>query len=264
MYEERHNEGQRMQLKETTAVVTGAASGLGAATAEALARHGVHVVGLDLAGAIERVGVSSDRIRYTAADVTSEDDVARALASLAGNPPLRLVVNCAGIAPAQRILSKKGVHDLETFQRTLNINLIGTFNVMRLAAEVMAAHDPVDESGQRGLIVNTASVAAYEGQIGQIAYAASKGGIVSMGITAARDLARNGIRVNTIAPGIFETPLLAGLGPEVNASLAAAIPFPARLGRPDEYAQLVMMLAEHDYLNGETIRMDGAIRMGPS
>lgn len=253
-----------MKLENMTALVTGAASGLGAATAEALAGRGVHVLGLDLADSIDQVGTSSDLIRYIAADVISEDDVAVALEALDEYPPLRLVVNCAGIAPAQRILSKKGVHDLETFQRTLNINLVGTFNVMRLAAEVMAAQEPVDESGQRGLIVNTASVAAYEGQIGQIAYAASKGGIVSMGITAARDLARNGIRVNTIAPGIFETPLLTKLGPEVNASLAAAIPFPARLGRPDEFAQLVMMLAEHDYLNGETVRMDGAIRMGPS
>lgn len=253
-----------MKLERMTALVSGVASGLGAATAEALARRGVNVLGLDLPGAIERVGTSSKLIHYAAADVTSENDVAAALASLGEERPLRLVVNCAGIAPAQRILSKNGVHDLETFQRTLNINLVGTFNVMRLAAEAMAAQEPVDESGQRGLIVNTASVAAYEGQIGQIAYAASKGGIVSMGVTAARDLARNGIRVNTIAPGIFETPLLAGLGPEVNASLAVAIPFPARLGRPDEYAQLVMMLAEHDYINGETIRMDGAIRMGPS
>ncbi len=253
-----------MKLENMTALVTGAASGLGAATAEALAGRGVHVLGLDLADSIDQVGTSSDLIRYIAADVISEDDVAVALEALDEYPPLRLVVNCAGIAPAQRILSKKGVHDLETFQRTLNINLVGTFNVMRLAAEVMAAQEPVDESGQRGLIVNTASVAAYEGQIGQIAYAASKGGIVSMGITAARDLARNGIRVNTIAPGIFETPLLTKLGPEVSASLAAAIPFPARLGRPDEFAQLVMMLAEHDYLNGETVRMDGAIRMGPS
>ena len=253
-----------MKLENMTALVTGAASGLGAATAEALAERGVHVCGLDLAGSIEKAGTRSDLIRYVEADVTSEDDVARALGSLKDDPPLRLVVNCAGIAPAQRILSKKGVHDLETFQRTMNINLVGTFNVMRLTAEVMATQETVDDSGQRGLIVNTASVAAYEGQIGQIAYAASKGGIVSMGITAARDLARNGIRVNTIAPGIFETPLLAKLGPEVNASLAAAIPFPARLGRPDEFAQLVMMLAEHDYLNGETVRMDGAIRMGPS
>lgn len=252
-----------MKLEGTTAIVTGAASGLGLATASALAARGVTVVGVDLAASIERAGAPAAGIRYAVADVTSEEQVAAVLASLSADVPLRLVVNCAGIAPAKRILSKKGVHDLATFEKVLSINLVGTFNVLRLAAEVMAAQDAVDESGQRGLIVNTASVAAYEGQIGQIAYAASKGGIVAMGITAARDLARNGIRVNTIAPGIFETPLLTSLGPEVGAALAADVPFPARLGRPDEFAQLVMMLAEHDYLNGETIRVDGALRMGP-
>lgn len=252
-----------MELQGTTAIVTGAASGLGAATAQALAARGVTVVGVDLASSIERSGEPPTGIRYAAADVTSEEQVVAVLESLNADPPLRLVVNCAGIAPAKRILSKRGVHDLATFEKVLSINLVGTFNVLRLSAEAMAAQEPVDESGQRGLIVNTASVAAYEGQIGQIAYAASKGGIVSMGITAARDLARNGIRVNTIAPGIFETPLLAGLGPEVGEALAADVPFPARLGRPDEFAQLVIMLAEHDYLNGETIRVDGALRMGP-
>lgn len=252
-----------MLIEGTTAIVTGAASGLGAATARLLVSRGAAVLGIDLAAAIERVGESGPGLRYAAADVTSEAEVAAALDSLAGDPPLRLLVNCAGIAPARRILSSTGVHDLETFQRTLHINLVGTFNVMRLAAERMAGEEPVDEAGQRGLIVNTASVAAYEGQIGQIAYAASKGGVVAMGITAARDLARNGIRVNTIAPGVVETPMLAGLGPEVGASLAAAVPFPNRLARPDEFAQLVAMLVEHDYLNGETIRMDGALRMGP-
>ncbi|MFC5337369.1 SDR family NAD(P)-dependent oxidoreductase [Leucobacter denitrificans] len=252
-----------MKLEGMTALVTGAASGLGAATAAMLAGRGVQVLGVDLQRSIEAAGEQAEGIRLVAADVTSESEVSAALAALDGLPPLRLVVNCAGIAPAQRILSSKGVHDLETFQRTLNINLVGTFNVMRLAAEHMSALEPVDESGQRGVVVNTASVAAYEGQIGQIAYAASKGGVVAMGITAARDLARNGIRVNTVAPGIVHTPLLEALGEEVNASLAAAVPFPARLARPDEFAQLVAMIAEHDYLNGETIRMDGALRMGP-
>lgn len=259
-------QGSIMQLTHAiTAVVTGAASGLGAATAELLASRGVNVVGIDLASSIEKAEAAGAPagVRYVAADVTSEDQVKAALTLRDDEPPLRFVVNCAGIAPAQRTLSGKGVHDLETFQRTLNINLVGTFNVLRLAAEIMAASDAVDELGQRGVIVNTASVAAYEGQIGQIAYAASKGGVVAMGITAARDLARNGIRVNTIAPGIVETPLLKALGPEVNASLAAAVPFPARLARPDEFAQLAVMIAEHDYLNGETIRMDGALRMGP-
>ncbi len=252
-----------MKLEGMTALVTGAASGLGAATASMLAGRGVQVLGVDLERSIEAAGEQAEGIRLVAADVTSESEVSAALAALDGLPPLRLVVNCAGIAPAQRILSSKGVHDLETFQRTLNINLVGTFNVMRLAAEHMSTLEPVDDSGQRGLVVNTASVAAYEGQIGQIAYAASKGGVVAMGITAARDLARNGIRVNTVAPGIVHTPLLEALGEEVNASLAAAVPFPARLARPDEFAQLVAMIAEHDYLNGETIRMDGALRMGP-
>ena len=252
-----------MQIAGTTALVTGAASGLGATTAALLAERGATVLGLDLQASIDKAGEPAAGIRYIAADVTSEEQVAAALKLNDGEPPIRLVVNCAGIAPAKRVLSGKGVHDLETFQRTLNINLVGTFNVLRLAAEVMAEQEPVDESGQRGLIVNTASVAAYEGQIGQIAYAASKGGVVGMGITAARDLARNGIRVNTIAPGIVATPLLEALGPEVNASLSASVPFPARLARPDEFAQLVTMIAEHDYLNGETIRMDGALRMGP-
>jgi len=254
-----------MQIKGITALVTGAASGLGAATASALAAKGALVVGLDLPQAIEEHGGSAPlAVRLVGADVTSEEQVRAALATIdADDPPLRLVVNCAGIAPARRILSSKGTHELELFRKTVEVNLIGTFNVLRLGAEMMAATGPVGEFGQRGLIVNTASVAAFEGQIGQIAYSASKGGVVGMTVPAARDLARSGIRVNTIAPGIMDTPMLAALGPEVNASLAAGVPFPRRLGRPDEYAQLVIMLAEHDYLNGETIRMDGALRMAP-
>ncbi|MEO8261458.1 MAG: SDR family NAD(P)-dependent oxidoreductase [Pseudolysinimonas sp.] len=245
-----------MDLTGSTALVTGAASGLGAATAHALAARGVQVVGLDLVD-----GTATDGIRYVAADVTDDGQVAAALAL--ATTPLRLVVNCAGIAPAQRLLSSKGVHDLATFRKTIDVNLVGTFNVLRLAAEVMARNDPLDDDGQRGLIVNTASVAAYEGQIGQTAYAASKGAVVGLTLPAARDLARHGIRVNTIAPGIVATPLLTKLGDKVIDSLSATVPFPARLGRPDEYAQLVLMLAEHDYLNGETIRMDGALRMAP-
>jgi NAD(P)-dependent dehydrogenase (short-subunit alcohol dehydrogenase family) len=255
-----------MQLSGITALVTGAASGMGATTARVLAGRGVSVVGLDLPASVESASeaVPTEGVRLVGADVTSEDDVLAALATLDPEAaPLRLVVNCAGIAPARRILSSRGVHELDLFRKTIEVNLIGTFNVLRLASQVIAGTDPVDESGQRGLIVNTASVAAYEGQIGQIAYAASKGGVVGMTIPAARDLARYGIRVNTIAPGIVDTPMLAALGPEVNASLAASIPFPQRLARPDEYAQLVLMLAEHDYLNGETIRMDGALRMAP-
>ncbi|WP_167137635.1 SDR family oxidoreductase [Diaminobutyricimonas sp. TR449] len=251
-----------MQIAGITALVTGAASGLGAATAQALVEQGAQVVGLDLGTAI--AGKDAPRgIRYVAADVTDEDDVTAALSSItADQPPLRLVVNCAGIAPAKRILSSKGPHALDLFRRAIEVNLIGTFNVLRLAAAVIAEQS-ADENGQRGLIVNTASVAAFEGQIGQIAYSASKGGVVAMTVPAARDLARSGIRVNTIAPGIMDTPMLAGLGAEVNESLAASVPFPQRLGRPDEYAQLVLMIAQHDYLNGETIRMDGALRMAP-
>ncbi len=254
-----------MQISGITALVTGAASGLGAATAALLASKGARVVGFDLPAAVEKpVTPPPAGVRLVGGDVTSEEDVLATLSTIgAGDPPLRLVVNCAGIAPARRILSSKGAHDLATFQKTIAVNLVGTFNVMRLAAEVISQTDPVDEFDQRGLIVNTASVAAFDGQIGQIAYSASKGGVVGMTLPAARDLARNGIRVNTIAPGIMDTPMLAALGPEVNASLAASVPFPHRLGRPEEYAQLVVMLAEHDYLNAETIRMDGAIRMAP-
>ena len=248
-----------MQLIGSTALVTGAASGLGAATAIALAQRGVDVLALDLAAPAE---TADPRIRYVTADVTDEAQVAAALAGVSPDAPLRLVVNCAGIAPAVRLLSSKGVHDLATFRRTIDVNLVGTFNVLRLAAEVMAATEPLAD-GARGLIVNTASVAAYEGQIGQVAYAASKGAIVGMTLPAARDLARYGIRVNTIAPGIVLTPLLTNLGSDVVDSLSASVPFPARLARPEEYAQLVLMLADHDYLNGETIRMDGALRMAP-
>ncbi|MBU1589439.1 MAG: SDR family NAD(P)-dependent oxidoreductase [Actinobacteria bacterium] len=244
-----------MDLAHSTALVTGAASGLGAATARALAERGVDVLALDLTTLPDEA-----HITYLSADVTDEEQVAAALGRV--DAPLRLVVNCAGIAPAVRLLSSKGVHDLATFRRTIDVNLVGTFNVLRLAAELMSTNEPLAD-GARGLIVNTASVAAYEGQIGQVAYAASKGAIVGMTLPAARDLARYGIRVNTIAPGIVLTPLLTALGTEVVDSLSASVPFPARLARPDEYAQLVLMLADHDYLNGETIRMDGALRMAP-
>ncbi|HRN29566.1 MAG TPA: SDR family oxidoreductase [Terrimesophilobacter sp.] len=251
-----------MKLNGITALVTGAASGLGAATASALVERGCRVLGLDLQGSIEGATPVAG-VTLVAVDVTSESDVAEALVTIDhADAPLRLVVNCAGIAPAQRILSSKGSHPLDVFRRTVEVNLVGTFNVLNQSAAVIA-EQTADTHGQRGVIINTASVAAFEGQIGQIAYSASKGGVVGMTVPAARDLARNGIRVNTIAPGIIDTPLLAKLGPEVAASLAAGVPFPHRLGRPDEYAQLVIMIAEHDYLNGETIRMDGALRMAP-
>ena len=241
------------------AVVTGAASGLGAATTRLLAQRGVSVLGLALTvDAAEPVA----NARLVATDVTDETQVSAALDRLGDDSPLRLVVNCAGIAPAKKLLSSRGIHDVETFRRTIDVNLVGTFNVLRLAAERMAATEPMAD-GARGVIVNTASVAAYEGQIGQVAYAASKGAVVGMTLPAARELAAFGIRVNTIAPGIVETPLLAGLGQNVIDSLSATVPFPHRLARPDEFAQLVVLIAEHDYLNGETIRMDGALRMAP-
>ena len=250
-----------MDLSRSTALVTGGASGLGAATASALAGRGVRVLALDLPSQIADVEAPAG-VELVAADVTDEAQVAAALDRRDAGAPLRLVVNCAGIAPAERLLSSTGAHGLASFRRTVEVNLVGTFNVLRLAAEVMAANDPLAD-GQRGLVVNTASIAAYEGQLGQTAYAASKGAIVGLTLPAARDLARHGIRVNTIAPGIVATPLLTALGEKVVDGLSATVPFPPRLARPDEFAQLVLMLAEHGYLNGETIRMDGALRMGP-
>jgi NAD(P)-dependent dehydrogenase (short-subunit alcohol dehydrogenase family) len=251
-----------MEFSEVAAVVTGAASGLGAATAAALTERGVTVFGLDLPAAFERSG-PVDGLVQLGADVTSEDEVQAAINTVIQAPvPLRIVVNCAGIAPGRRVLGKDGPHPLELFRRTIEVNLLGTFNVLRLAAEAISATDP-DTSGQRGVVICTASVAAYEGQVGQIAYAASKGGVVGLTISAARDLAQFGIRVNSIAPGIVDTPMLAGLNAEFRERLSATVPFPARLARPEEYARLVTMLVEHDYLNGETIRMDGALRMAP-
>ena len=251
-----------MDVSNTSALVTGAASGLGAATAAALADRGVRVIGVDLPAGIEKAP-EVDGITYHAADVTQPDDVRAAVAMATEVGPLRTVVNCAGIAPSARILGKKGPHDLALFETVIRVNLIGTFNVLTLAAEAMAETDPVDEDGQRGLIVNTASVAAFEGQVGQAAYAASKGGVHSLTITAARDLASLGIRVNTVAPGIVETPMLATVREEYRAGLAAGVPFPRRLGRPSEYAQIVTTFVDNDYLNGTTLRMDGALRMAP-
>lgn len=252
-----------MQTSGAAALVTGAASGLGAATAAALAAGGATVFGLDLAPAIEKAAAPPDGVTLVAADVTSDGDVRAALEEVGTvGAPLRIVVNCAGIAPSSRIVGRQGVHDLELFRTVVTVNLIGTFNVMRLAAEAMATLD-ADDAGQRGVVVNTASVAAFEGQVGQIAYSASKGGVAAMTITAARDLAQFGIRVNTIAPGIVDTPMLATISAEFRAGLSAGVPFPKRLARPEEYAALAVMIVEHDYLNGETIRMDGALRMAP-
>lgn len=253
-----------MELSGTSAIVTGAASGLGAATAAALASAGVRVIGVDLPAGWEKSGGPPDGVTAIQGDVTNADDVAGAVAAArSDSAPLRLAVNCAGVAWASRILGRKGVHDLDLFRNVVGINLIGTFNVMRLAAEAMAGTDPVDESGQRGLVVNTASVAAFDGQVGQIAYSASKGGIAAMTLPAARDLAQYGVRVMAIAPGIMDTPMMASITDEFRAALEQTVPFPARLGRPDEYAALVISLAAQDYLNGEVIRLDGSLRMPP-
>lgn len=249
-----------MQVQGITALVSGAASGLGAAISRDLVSHGAQVIGLDLQPSIDKAE-AVDGVTLIAADVTSEAEVRAALETVQGGP-LRVVVNCAGIAPAELTVSPRGAHDFDLFRKVIDINLIGTFNVLRLGAEVMSKTDPL-EHNQRGVIINTASVAAYEGQIGQAAYAASKAGVVGLTITTARDLSRNGIRVNTIAPGIIDTPMLEGLPESISAALAESVPFPKRLGKPEEFAQLAMMIIEHDYLNGETIRMDGAIRMAP-
>lgn len=250
-----------MELTATAALVTGGASGLGAATASELVRRGARVFALDLPQQLERAE-APEGITFIPADVTDAEQVRAAVAQAAAELPLRTVVNCAGIAPSRRILGRGGVHDPQLFATVLNVNLLGTFTVLALASEAIAATEP-DGDGQRGVIINTASVAAYEGQIGQVAYAASKAGVVGMTLPAARDLARHGIRVCTIAPGIVDTPMLATVSEEFRAGLAASVPFPQRLCRPEEYARLVTMIVEHDYLNGETIRMDGALRMPP-
>ena len=242
-----------------SAVVTGAASGLGAATAAHLAGLGVNVLALDLAEPAEKTA----GVTYAQVDVTDYEQVVAAVAQADAIAPLRLVVNCAGICPSQRIVGRKGPHDPGLFAKTIAVNLTGTFHVLTAAAAVIATHEPVDADGQRGVIVNTASVAAFEGQIGQAAYAASKGGVHSLAITAARDLAGLGIRVNAIAPGIVETPMMASISDEYRTELENLVQFPKRMATPAEYAQLAQAIAENNYLNGETIRIDGALRMPP-
>ncbi|MGB7817192.1 MAG: SDR family NAD(P)-dependent oxidoreductase [Ornithinibacter sp.] len=252
-----------MLLTDTTAIVTGGASGLGAATAAALAGAGAQVLALDLPEACEG-GPEVEGVSYAPTDVTVEEQVRAAVARASEDPsrPLRTVVNCAGIGPSMRILGRKGVHDLSVYRKVVEINLIGSFTVMAVAAEAIAATEP-DAGGQRGVVINTASIAAFDGQVGQAAYSSSKGAIVGLTLPAARDLAQHGIRVMTIAPGIVETPMLATVSDEFRAGLAAGVPFPQRLALPEEFAKLALAIVDHDYLNGETIRMDGALRMAP-
>lgn len=253
-----------MDLNGAAAIVTGGASGLGAATARRLARAGARVLVADLQEeAGEAVAAEIDGA-FAMTDVTDSGQFSSAVEVASEMGPLRALVCCAGIGPPARTLNRDGTpHDLDHFSTVIRVNLIGTFNSIRLAAATMAATDPVDESGSRGAIVNTASVAAFDGQIGQAAYSASKGGVVGMTLPIARDLSAVGIRVNTIAPGIIDTPLLAGLPEPARASLAEQVLFPARLGRSDEFAELAHLLLTHDYMNAETIRMDGGIRMQP-
>jgi NAD(P)-dependent dehydrogenase (short-subunit alcohol dehydrogenase family) len=257
-----------MQISGSAAIVTGAASGLGLATARMLASQGARVAMLDIdatrvAEAAEQLGALGLPPLGLQCDVGDAASAEHAVAeAVAAHGPPAILVNCAGIATGKRIVGRDGPMLLSEFEIVIRVNLIGTFNLLRLAAAEMARRDP-DQEGERGAIVNTASVAAFDGQIGQAAYAASKGGIAALTLPAARELARHGIRVVTIAPGIFETPMLQGLPADVQQSLGASVPFPKRLGRPDEYAALVRHIVENPMLNGETIRLDGALRMAP-
>lgn len=251
-----------MEIKDRVFVVTGGGSGLGAATAAMLVARGGKVLLADInveAGRQVEAGLG-ERARFVPTDVSSDESAHAAFEVAQSMGPLRGLINCAGIAPAEKVVGKRGAHRLESFARTIGINLIGSFNMIRLAAEIMGQSEPED-GGERGVIVNTASVAAYDGQIGQAAYAASKGGIVSMTLPIARELAHSGIRVMTIAPGIMETPMLLGMPAEVQQALGAMVPFPSRLGKPAEYAALVEHILGNQYINGEVFRLDGAIRM---
>jgi NAD(P)-dependent dehydrogenase (short-subunit alcohol dehydrogenase family) len=255
--------GTHVDVAGITALVTGGASGLGLATVERLVKAGARAVIVDLPSSqgkdvATRLG---SEVFFVRGDVTDEDEMAAAVAAAQELGTLRAVVNCAGIGNAFKTVGKKGAFPLDAFRRVVEVNLIGTFNVLRLGAEAMATTEPVD--GERGVVVNTASVAAFDGQIGQASYSASKGGIVGMTLPIARDLASLQIRVCTIAPGLFETPLLGQLPQEARDSLGAQVPHPSRLGQPEEYAALVQHIVENPMLNGETIRLDGAIRMTP-
>ena len=254
-----------MDIKGSTFLITGGSSGLGAATARRFAAAGANVVIADVnaeAGQSLATELGAGAL-FALTDVTSQDSVQNALALLDENfTALHGLINCAGIAIAARVLGRRGPHDLDAFARVVAVNLTGTFNVIRLAAEYMAKSQE-NEAGERGVIVNTASVAAFEGQIGQAAYSASKGGIAAMTLPIAREFAQLGIRVATIAPGIFDTPMLAGLPEKARHSLAQQVPFPSRLGKPEEYAALAQHIVENEMINGEVIRLDGAIRMAP-
>jgi NAD(P)-dependent dehydrogenase (short-subunit alcohol dehydrogenase family) len=252
-----------MKLAGQAAIVTGGGGGLGAATARAMATAGAKVTLLDInmeaANAVAKE-IGGIAISCDVSDAGSAEDAIAAARDAHG--PARVLVNCAGIGPAERIVGRNGPMPLENFRRVIEINLIGTFNLTRLAAADMVGLEPMEDS-ERGVIISTASVAAFEGQIGQAAYAASKGGVHALTIVGAREFARNGIRVNTIAPGLFGTPMLLGMPQEVQDSLAASVPYPSRFGLPEEYAKLVMSILDNVMLNGETIRLDGAIRMAP-
>ncbi len=245
-----------MEIHGRTFLVTGGGSGLGAATAGMLTQAGANVVAADLRGE-----ANSENVRFIQTDVTDEESV-RATVSVALEAfgGLHGAINCAGVAIAEKVLGREGPHSLVSFSKVIQVNLIGTFNVIRLAAEAMAKNEP-SPGGERGIVINTASVAAFDGQIGQAAYAASKGGVAAMTLPIARELAASGIRVATIAPGLFDTAMLAGLPEDARESLGKQVPFPSRLGRPDEYAALVRHIIENGMLNGEVIRLDGAIRM---
>lgn len=252
-----------MEIDGTAALVTGGASGLGAATARMLTAHGAQVTIVDLPSSAgqQLADELGESVQFVAADITDEESVFLAVAAAAERAPLRILVGCAGVGSAAKTVGRHGPHPLPDFTRVVGINLIGTYNVIRLAAAQMATNEPVAE--ERGVIISTASIAAMDGQIGQAAYSASKGGIVGLTLPVARDLASYAIRVMTIAPGLFETPLLGGLPEEARLSLGAQIPHPSRLGQPPEYAALARHIIENPMLNGEVIRLDGAIRMSP-
>jgi NAD(P)-dependent dehydrogenase (short-subunit alcohol dehydrogenase family) len=251
-----------MQIQHNVFIVTGGASGLGAATARMIAANGGKVLIADVQTALGEKLATELKGRFVQCDVVSESDGLAVVAAATEMGTLRGLINCAGVAPAIKTVGKDGPHPLEAFQRTVSINLVGTFNMCRLAADAMSKTEPT-EQGERGVLINTASVAAFDGQIGQAAYASSKAAVVGLTLPMARDLARNAIRVMTIAPGIFETPMLLGMPQEIQDALGKSVPFPSRLGKPDEYASLAKSIIENMMLNGESIRLDGAIRMAP-